>query len=108
MKATIVSIEESAGEKRQKKARIYFSHQGESVITNLVERRSRPTFVYKNFFPQVLEYMKLKPEDYKFVWSQKAGCTCGCSPGFILQPKTTNVCLNKDIFVTIDFNERTP
>lgn len=104
----MVDIQVQEGDKKQKKARVYFSHKGENVITNLVERRSRPTFVYKNFFPQVLKHMNLKAEDYKFVWSQKAGCTCGCSPGFILTPKVNQVCVCKNIFVTIDINERTP
>lgn len=33
--------------------------------------------------PEVRKQLKLGPE-VKFSWSQRAGCTCGCSPGFII------------------------
>jgi hypothetical protein len=70
------------------KARVYFSMSKETVWSNLLERWNRP---YKDFkvqaMPQVLEAMGL-PADTKYRWSQKAGCSCGCSPGFIIDSVT--------------------
>ena len=47
-------------------------------------RYNRPYKEYRALLPEVLEQLGL-PTDTKAVWSQKAGCRCGCSPGFILQ-----------------------
>ena len=58
-------------------SRVYVWPRGESILENLCNRRSRP----------YTEYRKLlagKSFMEKARWSQKAGCSCGCSPGFIL------------------------
>lgn len=77
--------------------RVYIHIDGESIIENLENRRTRPyTFYKKNVLPVVFEVLGLQPE--KASWSQKAGCTmCPCSPGFILRESR----LNFDIHVTI-------
>lgn len=49
---------------------------------------------FRKVMPQVFEQLGL--ESVKFNWSQYAGCSCPCSPGFIL--KTTG---HYDIFVTV-------
>lgn len=65
-------------------ARLYVHVKGESIMDNLMNRRSRPsTFYRKEVLPVVLKQFGLTPE--KVVWSQKAGCSCPCSPGFILK-----------------------
>ena len=64
--------------------RLYISHKGENVLENLANRRSRPTTLYKGILPSILKELGL-PVDTKVSWSQKAGCSCGCSPGFILK-----------------------
>lgn len=69
---------------RGTKPRIYVWEDGESVLDNLVNRRSRPTQLYKEFIPSALKELGL-PLDTKVVWNQQAGCRCGCSPGFIVQ-----------------------
>lgn len=62
---------------------VYVSVDGESVIENLVNRRSRP---YKALRPIVLEELKKHGIPFKNIrWSQRAGCSCPCSPGFIIQ-----------------------
>ena len=63
-------------------ARIYFFHSKETVIDNLRERNSRPYNELKKLLPKVFKKANL-PADTKVRWSQKAGCSCGCSPGFI-------------------------
>jgi hypothetical protein len=65
--------------------RIYVSEVGESVFENLENRFGRPV---KEYRAAVLEALKsIGITDHKVSWSQKAGCSCGCSPGFILRVK---------------------
>lgn len=62
---------------------VYVSVPGKTVFEQLVNRRSRP---YKALRPIVLE--ELTKRGIKFTnirWSQRAGCSCPCSPGFIIQ-----------------------
>lgn len=67
-----------------KQTRIYVWPQGESILENLENRRQRPYTAYKKeVIPAVLEKMGL-PADTKVRWSQYAGCSCPCSPGFIV------------------------
>lgn len=64
--------------------RVYVWPKDESVLDNLKNRRLRPHNIWKNVvMPQVLKKLEL-PANTKMRWSQKAGCGCGCSPGFIL------------------------
>lgn len=66
------------------KARVYIFPKGETIIENFFNRRSRPYNLYKkDVMPTVLNELDL-PTDTRMNWSQKAGCSCGCSPGFIL------------------------
>jgi hypothetical protein len=67
-----------------KQTRIYCWPKGENLMDNLMNRRSRPFAQYKKeVIPAVLEKMGL-PTDTKVRWSQYAGCSCPCSPGFIV------------------------
>lgn len=63
--------------------RIYFWPKNESVLENLQNRRSRPYSHYRRLFPKLVKMLRLKGE-LKANWSQYAGCTCGCSPAFIV------------------------
>jgi hypothetical protein len=91
------------------KPRTYIFPKGETIIENLfVGRRNRPIDLYRSdILPAVADELAryartvkgmehVQPEDFKFNWSQKAGCSCGCSPAFIVTgPWVGNV----DIFV---------
>lgn len=47
-------------------------------------RWNQPYKIYKeHVLPEVFKQLGLPP-DTEARWSQKAGCSCGCSPGFIL------------------------
>jgi hypothetical protein len=89
---------------RPQKTRVYVFEDGEGILDNLLKRHNRPHTAYKK---EVLPLAKAwlaanKPEvtelsgDYKIRWSQKAGCSCGCSPGFIV-----DFFSRRDIFITI-------
>ena len=79
------------------RARVYVDLDGESVLENLQNRRDRPYNVYKKeVLPTMLRLLGL-PVATKLSWSQKAGCSCPCSPGFI----DNNEVLPFDIHVTV-------
>jgi len=86
LKVKEVTISES--EKRDKKTIVYFWPEGESVLENLANRRNRPYTEYRKLLPEVFKELRSRginlPDNPKANWSQKAGCSCGCSPGFIL------------------------
>jgi hypothetical protein len=67
-----------------RETRIYVHPKDETIFENLSHRRLRPYNIWRKIIiPQVLKKLDL-PEDSKVRWSQRAGCSCGCSPGFIL------------------------
>lgn len=70
-----------------KKPRIFFFHASEIMSgTDILFRKSRPIKEYIKLLPSILESHGLDPQT-KCVWSQTAGCKCGCSPGFIVDAK---------------------
>lgn len=79
--------------KEDRKSRIYFFVK-ETILENLINRRCRPNKEYRKLVPAVLKKANI-PSTTKVKWSQKAGCSCGCSPGFILDY------LGKEIFVDL-------
>jgi hypothetical protein len=90
MKVKKVDIRRIDSSERQKTARCYFFPKGESIIENLQNRRSRPHKEYRKLLPEVFKsddvINKLwKDGHIKASWSQYAGCSCGCSSGFILK-----------------------
>lgn len=76
-------------------ARIYFFVKDETILDNLINRRSRPMTEYRKLLPSVFAKAGL-PTDTKVKWRQTAGCSCGCSPGFIIDNMS-----KFDVFVTI-------
>ena len=72
-------------ERRTTKSVMYFFPSGETLINNIAERRRRPYNEYRKLIPKVCEMVGLNYKDHQFTWSQKAGCSCGCSPGFIIK-----------------------
>lgn len=80
MKVTKVDIRH--GERGTTK--VYIFVVGESLLCNLMNRHSRPEQLYRaEVMPKVLAEMGLPPET-QYRWSQRAGCKCGCSPGFVI------------------------
>ena len=64
------------------KPRIYVWLASETVGESLAGRFQRDKRTYRAFAKAVLAELGIA--DAKFHWSQKAGCSCGCSPGFVL------------------------
>lgn len=69
-----------------KAPRMYVHVSDETIMDNLVNRKRRPYNVYKTLIhaSDVSDVLNLG----KLSWSQYAGCTCPCSPGFILPDQT--------------------
>lgn len=82
------------------RVRLFVIHQNEKAMETLLRRYSRPSDVYREKILQKV-FKKLKIEPYNGIrWSQKAGCICGCSPGFILD--IVPYCVGYDaIWVTV-------
>ena len=92
MKATKIDVRE----KWNGKSRVYIFPKGENLVENLINRRTRPYTEYrKQVMPDVLEAMGLA-RDTKVKWSQYAGCSCPCSPGFIVPG------WNQEVFVDVE------
>ena len=69
--------------------RLYVDVEDETILDNLANRKRRPYNIYKTAIwssqlGQVFDLGKLQ-------WSQYAGCSCPCSPGFILPKQQVNI-----------------
>lgn len=84
------NLRQSWGEwdrENKKKARLYISPVGETVLENLFEgRHNRPHVAFRDeLLAEVLTAAGLDPTNVRANWSKHAGCSmCPCSPGFIL------------------------
>jgi len=103
MRVTKVDVRHNG--ERTNKTRIYIFSKVETILKMLEERHSRPYVEYKKLIPQIMkEVKKSDPDTYsilkdvKWKWLQTAGCSCGCSPGFI------GGNIPKNIFVEIKQN----
>jgi hypothetical protein len=84
-------------EGRRKTAHAYFFPMNETVIDNLYFRRSRPHKQYRVLLNEILaKEGYTKKEIGRVTWSQKCGCSCGCSPGFRIEGL-----YGKDYFVDV-------
>lgn len=63
---------------------IYVWTEGETILENLASRRCKPYTAYKEMLEPHLASLGVPP-GAELSWDQKAGCKCGCSPGFRLK-----------------------
>jgi len=90
----------SSSREWNKATRIHVFHEGETLIQNLIERARRPVSMYRS---KVLE---AHPDlEGHIRWSQTAGCSCGCSPGFIADRTVRQDGLPVDIYITLSADE---
>ena len=80
--------------------RIVKDHASVFFSDNLVIRKHRPHQIWRKMLPGVLAQLGISGAKAK--WSQKAGCRCPCSPGFILDVSVNDGDHNRvDIYVTV-------
>jgi hypothetical protein len=104
MKIKSVSLRRKSHDERSSIGVLSIWEEGESVLDNLENRHFRPYNFYRQLAPEISSFIKHDPKCQKFIkdagaeywfvetdylnkmkWSQRAGCRCGCSPGFKLQ-----------------------
>jgi hypothetical protein len=69
-----------------KKSRVYVWVEDEGVLDNLNNRVNRPVALWKEIALKGLREIGLTEEfTGGLKWSQYAGCSCACSPGFIIK-----------------------
>ena len=82
-----INVTTQRGEKRC--GRVYIWPRGENVLDNLMNRFDRPYEAYRELLPRIFEAAGVDV-NAKARWSQTAGCSCGCSPGFIIEEGGSN------------------
>lgn len=83
-----------------KRSRVHVFQDGESVLDNLQDRFTRPSKLYREVV--LAQFPELKD---KLNWSQKAGCGCGCSPGFVVSETLRDEKSRPlDIYITAKFS----
>jgi len=83
------------------KTRVYVHPVNETIFENLVNRRSRPLNTYREALRKGLSELGVDISKVDYKWSQKAGCSCGCSPGFIVDGWDPAIA-NKNVWVCIE------
>ena len=92
-----MKIKFKRSERRTAKTRVYFFHDDETIMDQFMNRHDRPYRAYRAMLPQIFEQVDLLKQGTKARWSQYAGCSCPCSPGFIIDNS-----YGYDVFVHID------
>ena len=64
------------------RSRAYVFLQDENLTENLVNRRSRPYNTWRPLVEEALTDLGLTFRSLR--WSQRCGCSCPCSPGFLI------------------------
>ena len=67
---------------------VYVHPKGETILDNLMNRRNRPIKLFRQHAVEALAARKITYS--KLSWNQRAGCPCGCSPGFIAEDVQMN------------------
>ena len=97
---------ERKGEPFRDNNKCYIWVERESIVENLMNRRSRPyKFYQENVLPQILKEVNEKYPEYRIStnvkdwgWRQKCGCSmCPCSPGFIQKTGSGTVTIQAEV-----------
>jgi len=89
---------------KRKKSRIYVFPKGETIWENIQNRRVRPVDIYRGIVCDALQVNGIHVSTVRLSWNQKAGCSCGCSPGFVVEQDSTHSLIAQDVYVT--FSEK--
>lgn len=77
------------------RSRLYVGVENENMLENLVNRRSRPYNVWRRHVEDALRENGVTFTGMR--WSQRCGCSCPCSPGFILDGARSG----RDYYLTV-------
>ena len=84
-----------------RKPRVSVYPSGETIMENLAFRRDRPLAIYRQALVQGLTELGVDMSRIKYRWSQKAGCSCGCSPAFIIDGYDSKLA-GRDTWIAIE------
>lgn len=97
----IHTLESSSGRKKASVLYVDFpKNQQSAYYDNFDQIKKR---IKKQIMPKILQELNCSHET-RVVWSQYAGCTCGCSDGFLLYNKNGK----KDYYIVLSFDESDP
>jgi hypothetical protein len=83
----------------ERKARVYVSDDRPfNVLEDLENRFRRPAQVYRPHVEDALARIGVDHAGLR--WSQRAGCSCGCSPGFVVDSDIPGI-RGCDLWVTV-------
>lgn len=108
-KLDLTRLKAKFGTDRNRKARVYAWPKDETILENFFEgRHNRPHRELQRQIRAVVDAALivegLNPQ--KWAWSQTAGCSCPCSPGWILTGKPGWMdCHNVEVYVTYTIEE---
>ena len=87
--ATVAIIErrwDGSSRDYEKAPRMYVStDEAFDVLEDLTNRTRRPHMAWKKIIKPLIETYLPQLDVSKMAWDQHAGCTCSCSPGFVLK-----------------------
>jgi len=91
-------LEQRRSYRQAKKARVFvWASEEFNVLEDLANRTRRPHQIWKPLVLKILEQVGIS--DVKLRWSQRAGCSCPCSPGFIIEEGMRFGLRDGDIFI---------
>ena len=82
---THIKNQKNTGKDAARATRVYLFRDKESILENLTARGREPVAMYRRDILPVLVATAPELQGLKFDWSRTAGCSCGCSPGFIVR-----------------------
>ena len=87
MNMKVTHVKTGPIEGRRQTGHAYFFIKNESIMENLQNRRSRPQKEYRKLLKEALfGQLECTPHQIgRITWSQRCGCSCGCSPGFRIE-----------------------
>lgn len=100
LKVAKIDTRDAEVKKFSYKSKIYIWPEGESLLDNLINRDSRPLKAYRAVMEKALDSLGISRDGLEIKWSRKAGCGCGCSPGFIVDGWNAKL-HRKDLHVTV-------
>jgi len=101
VKVTTQFVRQQRGARYAQKTRVYVHPTEETVLENFKNRRSRPLNTYREALRTGLSALGVDLSRVDYKWSQKAGCSCGCSPAFIVDGWDAAIA-GKDVWVEIN------
>lgn len=104
MTITEVTTNKSSSARRKTSSVVYIWPEKETILDNLMNRRDRPYKEWAKLLPEVFKQafgIEDFKKEYTARWDQYAGCSCPCSPGFVIRAKDKSKPRLDDVHVKV-------